>query len=135
MAERILVVEDDQCFREIVAKALTFSGYEVVTASNGLLALSACAECCPTLILLDLMMPEMSGETFLEESQRRGLDDIPVIVTTAKYLATGEEARLIKLNVASILRKPFHLEELLAAIAAVFNPTINKYLPNYRCAI
>ena len=58
---KILVVEDDQASREVLAKLLRYSGHEVLSAENGLIALAQLEQTAPDVMLLDLMMPVMSG--------------------------------------------------------------------------
>jgi CheY-like chemotaxis protein len=91
----VLVVEDDPDTREIIKSTLEKDGWKVTTAENGRVALVRVAEMEPSLVLLDLMMPEMDGLTFLE--QFRHLPDaltIPVIVLTAKDLTPEDHHRL-----------------------------------------
>jgi CheY-like chemotaxis protein len=92
---RILVVEDDNPTREVMARLLLKENWIVDEAENGLIGLERIAENRPDLILLDLMMPEMDGFQFISQLQdtpeRRS---IPVIVVTAKDLTQEERDRL-----------------------------------------
>jgi signal transduction histidine kinase/CheY-like chemotaxis protein len=91
----VLVVEDDPGARDVVRMMLEKDGWRVRTADNGRIALDAVAEEMPGLILLDLMMPEMDGFTFLEEFRRsETAAAVPVIVLTAKDLTSEDRARL-----------------------------------------
>jgi CheY-like chemotaxis protein len=88
MARHVLIVDDDLDIRETLAELLTDEGFEVATAANGREALDAMRESLPVVVLLDLMMPVMSGFQFLAE--RAGdprLTAVPVIVITAGRLA------------------------------------------------
>ncbi len=88
-----LVVEDDPSSRELLRRTLEKDGWKVEEASNGRVALNCVATSCPSLILLDLMMPEMDGFEFLDELQQHPQwQSIPVIVITAKDLT--EEDRM-----------------------------------------
>jgi signal transduction histidine kinase/DNA-binding response OmpR family regulator len=88
-----MVVEDDPPSRELVRRTLEKDGWEVVEASSGSEAWDLIARRAPSLILLDLMMPDMDGFEFLDElRQRPQLRSIPVIVITAKDLS--EEDRM-----------------------------------------
>ena len=81
---RILVVEDDQSTREMIFKLLQYEGHEVICAGNGWEALICVENAPPQLIILDMMMPLVTGEKVLR--QMRGdarLKTTPVIVSTA----------------------------------------------------
>jgi len=110
-APTILVVDDDQEIREMIAEALALDGYRVISASNGKIALEQAREEPPDLIVLDLMMPVMNGWEFLE-AQREDPDlaPVPVIVDTA-----FPETQLD--GAAAILQKPFDVDTLLATVA------------------
>ena len=84
----VLIVEDDIDIRETLAEILADEGYEVASAANGLDAISYLqTEAAPCVILLDLMMPVMSGWDFLEtlQDEQPDLRDIPVIVVSAAH--------------------------------------------------
>jgi CheY-like chemotaxis protein len=104
---RILVIDDDSDIREVVGEALEFAGYEVATAREGIEGLAKCRTFRPTLILLDLMMPGMSGWEFRAVQQEDPeLAGIPVVVVTAY----GQHPDI---EVAAVLAKPFRLDDLL----------------------
>ncbi len=91
----ILIVDDDPGNREMLARLVTKTGYDVVEASNGREAMSCIAERKPVLILLDLMMPVMDGFEVVAELNRQGLaGQIPIVVVTAKDLTHDDRARL-----------------------------------------
>jgi two-component system phosphate regulon response regulator PhoB len=117
VAEKILLVDDEEMIVESIEYALLQEGYEVVRASNGQEALQQVQLTKPNLIVLDLMLPQLSG---LEVCRllRREHNDVPVIMLTAK----GEEIdRVIGLEVGAddYLVKPFSLRELVARIKAL----------------
>ena len=88
-----LVIEDDQSSRELLTRSLEKDGWQVAEASNGRIALECVSANCPSLIILDLMMPEMDGFEFLDELQQHPQwQSIPVVVITAKDLT--EEDRM-----------------------------------------
>jgi two-component system, OmpR family, response regulator CpxR len=105
---RVLVVDDDEAIREIIAEVLRDEGYDVVCAENGAVALRELrGPTPPELVLLDLMMPVMSGWEVLEQLQSSGeLGRIPVVVISA-MAAPG---------VSEQLTKPVDLDELLAVV-------------------
>lgn len=117
MAEKILLVDDEEMIVESIEFALVQEGYEVVKAHDGQEALQQVQLSKPNLIVLDLMLPKLSG---LEVCRllRREQNDIPIIMLTAK----GEEIdRVIGLEVGAddYLIKPFSLRELVARIKAL----------------
>ena len=95
--ERILIVEDEPDIREAMADALTNAGYEVLQAKNGLEGLEMATLEQPSLILLDLVMPEMDGTTMLKKLREdpwgrkakvvvlSAMDDIKNVGTTHEY--------------------------------------------------
>jgi CheY-like chemotaxis protein len=107
---RILVIDDDSDIREVVGEALEYAGYEVATARDGSEGLAVGRSFNPTLILLDLMMPGMSGWEFRAAQQKdAALASIPVVVVTA----LGRDPDI---QVSAVLAKPFRLEDLLAHV-------------------
>ncbi|MGE5707084.1 MAG: response regulator, partial [Bacteroidota bacterium] len=117
MADKILLVDDEEMIVESIEYALLQEGYEVAVARDGQEALQQVQLAKPNLIVLDLMLPKLSG---LEVCRllRREQNDIPIIMLTAK----GEEIdRVIGLEVGAddYLIKPFSLRELVARIKAL----------------
>lgn len=119
MQAHILIVEDEPAIRDMIAFALRTQSYQPICAQDGKEALQAVAERIPDLILLDWMLPGMSGielvRRFRKESNTR---DVPIIMLTAK----GEETdRIIGFDsgVDDYVVKPFSARELLARIKAV----------------
>lgn len=91
----ILIVENNRGSAKLAAAVLRLHGYRPVWRAEGASALSAIDEVCPEAIMLDLMMPGMSGFEFLELLRRRPTGrSIPVIVWTAKSLTVGESEKL-----------------------------------------
>lgn len=91
----ILLVDDDPSAAEMVRRSLTREGWSVAVASNGRVALEMVMRNRPSLILLDLMMPEMDGLEFLESLRSRPeCESIPVIVLSAKVLTPEDQLRL-----------------------------------------
>ncbi|MDQ3582312.1 MAG: response regulator [Pseudomonadota bacterium] len=91
----VLVVEDEPALRELMRRMLEKEGWVVTEAENGRVALERVAEHRPELIVLDLMMPEMDGFTFIEAlRQNEAWRSIPVVVVTAKDLTADDHARL-----------------------------------------
>jgi signal transduction histidine kinase/DNA-binding response OmpR family regulator len=109
----VLVVEDDADTREMLQRMLEREGFSVTEAADGRAGLERVAEQRPSLILLDLLMPQMNGFEFLAELQSRPeWRSIPVVVVTAKDLTAEEHARLSG-RVAEVLRKGAYTRERL----------------------
>jgi two-component system, chemotaxis family, chemotaxis protein CheY len=113
MAKRILVVEDDAPIRDFMCAALADEGYEVVGAENGKTALELIRTCCPDLILLDMRMPIMDGEVFLELYQEMSFRRAPVVGLSA----SGRTEKIAReLGVSDFLIKPVDLQLLLDCV-------------------
>ena len=98
-------MEDDPDTRAIVVEHLRDEEFELVTAENGRVALEALDSFAPDLILLDLMMPEMDGMTFLGVVRsRESLWHLPVVVVTAKDL-NAREIHTLEQQVAVVVKK------------------------------
>ena len=113
----VMVVEDDDNARDLLHSILTKAGWQVAEANNGKRGLEALYKNKPDLILLDLMMPEMDGFTFLDHMQKQEqYADIPVIVITAKELNQDDRSQL-KGSVHRILQKgAYSQRELLQRV-------------------
>ena len=113
----ILVIEDEQKIRTALTDFLEFHGFKVTEAMDGLEAERIVAKMDFDLILLDLMLPKISGEQLCSGWRRDGLQT-PVIMLTAKGQEKEKVAGL-NLGADDYITKPFSLEELLARINAV----------------
>lgn len=116
MAETILVVDDQSSVRQLLQEYLTEQGFQVITASDGQMALYSARHQPPNLILLDIMMPKMDGYQFLR--QYRQERQTPVIIITAREEETDAVLGL-ELGADDYVIKPFRMRELLARIRAV----------------
>lgn len=110
---RILVVEDQKEIRELVSKYLLKEGYEVVAAQDGFEALEIFEQQEIHLLLLDVMMPGISGFEVLEEIRKQS--DIPVIMLTAKQEEV-DKINGFKLGVDDYVVKPFSPRELMQRV-------------------
>ena len=110
----ILVVEDDKGLLETLQDLLKMEGYNVTLAQNGLEALEILKTLTPAVVLLDLRMPRMDGETFAREVHRRkNLRSLYIIVLTANlYARQTAEA----MGADDFLAKPFDINDLLEKI-------------------
>ncbi|HET8587180.1 MAG TPA: response regulator transcription factor [Candidatus Limnocylindria bacterium] len=117
MGDRILIVEDDRALRQTLAFNLSREGYEPVVAVDGEQGLGLARSGDLALILLDLMLPGMSGTELLRTIRADGLDT-PVIILSAKGSELDRVLGL-KLGADDYVAKPFSRPELLARIEAV----------------
>lgn len=117
MPRRILVVEDDRALRQALAFNLSREGYEVSVAVDGEQALGLARREPADLILLDVMLPGMSGTELLRVLRGEGIQT-PVIVLSAKGAEVDRVVGL-KLGADDYVAKPFSRPELLARIEAV----------------
>ncbi|MHB8458525.1 MAG: response regulator [Candidatus Limnocylindrales bacterium] len=117
MARTILVVDDEPTLRETIAESLEADGYRVLTAPDGRQALAAFRAEHPDLILLDLMLPELSGIEVCRII--RAESDVPIVMLTAKDAELDKVVGL-ELGADDYVTKPFSLRELSARIRAIF---------------
>jgi two-component system KDP operon response regulator KdpE len=113
---RILVVDDEQRVLNFLGSKLRASGYEVLTASNGLEALEQAQAEEPDLIVLDVLMPKMNGFETLKEL--RSFSAVPVIILSARE-TNSDKIKGLSLGADDYLQKPFNPDELVARIEAV----------------
>jgi CheY-like chemotaxis protein len=113
---RVLVVDDDPSIRTIIRDTLEVAGCDVALAGNGLEALEAARLLPPDVIVLDVLMPVMSGTEFLGAYQAEfACKAAPVIMMTA--LSGASRAGLPR--PAALLRKPFDLDALVEVVTSV----------------
>lgn len=117
--KHILIVEDEAAIREMIGFAMRRSGYELTEAANGQQAQLQVAEKVPDVILMDWMLPDVSGVELVRRLKREELTrHIPVIMLTAR---SGEDDKVYGLDSGAddYVTKPFSPKELLARIRAV----------------
>ena len=122
-SDDILVVEDDPMAADIVMRTVQADGHRCRHARNGREALAMVHESRPALIILDLMMPEMDGFTFLDALRVEGHDfpDIPVVVLTAKDLTPAESEHLAGRVMDTLRKGAGQRENLLEVIHRQLN--------------
>jgi two-component system KDP operon response regulator KdpE len=113
---RILVVDDEERILNFLSTKLKASGYEVLTAPDGVKGLEQAQAQEPDLVVLDLLMPRMDGLEMLK--QLRTFSPIPVIILTAKGADT-DRIKGLQLGADDYLPKPFNPDELVARIEAI----------------
>ena len=116
MAKTILVVDDKASMRTLVRDYLTEEGFRVAVAENGRDALYVARHEKPDLILLDIMMPEMSGYEFLRAYRKES--NTPIILLTAR-LEESDKVLGLELGADDYVTKPFGMREVVARIRAV----------------
>ena len=112
-ARTVLVVEDDMAIRELVADLLTDEGYAVLQAENGRQGLRLAREHAPSVIMVDQMLPEMTGLEVLERLHaQQTTRHIPVILVSG----LAESLRATDHHADQVLSKPFDIDALLAHV-------------------
>jgi DNA-binding response OmpR family regulator len=106
----ILLAEDDEDVREMLAFTLSSRGFAVETVGDGGAVLESIARTRPCLIILDLVMPVMTGQEVLAQMKARRMDDVPVCVISALGGPTPPEA-------VACLCKPFEVAEVVSIAA------------------
>jgi DNA-binding response OmpR family regulator len=116
MAKKILVVEDDATLLDTLEYNLARQGYEVVTATDGLIALEIARQECPELIVLDVLLPGLDGFEVCRILRREM--NVPILMLTAR---TEEIDKVVGLEMGAddYLTKPFSMRELMARIKAL----------------
>jgi two-component system response regulator MprA len=131
MTTRILVIEDEERIRQFLQRGLTFEGYRVDTAADGLMGLELARENPPDLVLLDVMLPGIDG---IEVCRRlRAVSEVPILMLTAKETI---EDRVIGLDAGAddYLVKPFAFDELMARLRALLRRAAPSQPQVYRFA-
>ena len=118
---RVVVVDDEPSIRELLVASLKFAGFEVHDAASGNAALKLINQVKPSLIVLDVMLPDQDGFTLARTLRARGLNT-PIIFLTAKD-DTTDKVRGLSVGGDDYLTKPFSLEELVARINAILRRT------------
>ena len=125
MTTKILLIEDNEMNRDMLARRLDRRGYRIVCAVDGVQGLAAAHSEKPDLILMDLDLPEMDGwEATRRLRSDEALRHIPVIAITA-HAMPGEREKAIAAGCDDYATKPIDLNELLAKIGALLNKGVS----------
>lgn len=116
MIEHILLVEDDPRLAEFIEVELSLEGYQVTVAANGMLGLSMARDIKPDLLILDWMLPGISGLDLCMRLRNTGIQ-VPIIMLTAKD-EVPDRVRGLTAGADDYVTKPFSIEELLARVKA-----------------
>ena len=124
--KKIVVIDDEPSVQEVVRGYLEKDGYLVYVAGNGRDGLALAERAKPGLIVLDLMLPDVSGEEICREIRSRS--DVPILMLTAK---ASEDERVggLALGADDYLTKPFSPRELVARVRAVLRRTQGAEMP------
>src|SRR5512147_1946322 len=114
---RVLVVEDDQAMGIALRDGLAYEGYEVLQAANGADGLRLARSCCPEVMILDVMLPGISGFDLCKRLRAEG-NNVPIIMLTARGQEIDKVVGL-RSGADDYVTKPFSFLELLARIEAV----------------
>ena len=123
----VLIVEDDPAISDLIAEVLTAGGIQPIRAYSGSEALLVLQRRHPDLILLDLMLPGISGEAVMER-----VPDIPVIIVSARG-EIDDKVDLLRSGAADYITKPFDTRELLARIEVQLRPAAGRRSPELTC--
>jgi len=113
----ILVVDDDQAVRDSLARSLQYSGYEILTAEDGVDALAKLAGARPDAVIMDVMMPRLDGLETTRMLRQNG-NDVPILILTARD-AVEDRVDGLDAGADDYMVKPFALDELLARLRAL----------------
>jgi two-component system OmpR family response regulator len=114
---RVLVVDDEPNITELVAMALRYEGFTVKTAATGRGALTAVSQFSPSLVILDVMLPDIDGMEVLKRLNSAGTK-VPIIFLTAKD-GTEDKVHGLTIGGDDYVTKPFSIEELMARVRVV----------------
>ena len=118
-APRVLVVDDERSITDLVSMALRYEGLQVEVASGGRQALDCISSFRPQLVVLDVMLPDLSGFEVLERMTRDGIGGrVPVLFLTARD-TLDDKLRGFTLGGDDYMTKPFSVEELIVRVRAI----------------
>jgi len=114
---KIMVVDDEESLRELAIAIFSAEGYEVIVAASGQECLDTLKTTKPDLILMDMMMPSMSGRETVEKIRGNPeTKDLKVVfLTVARFSETGKDA-LKKMGVLDYITKPFDNDDLISKV-------------------
>ena len=118
---KVLVVDDEPNIRDLLSASLRFAGHQVATAANGTDAINMITETKPDIVLLDVMLPDISGFGVTKKIRGMGIE-VPILFLTAR---DDTEDKITGLTVGGddYVTKPFSLDEIMARISAIMRRT------------
>jgi len=119
----LLIVEDDPDIRKLLDTTLTFKGYRVITTHNGREALEAVQREHPTIVIADIMMPQLDGFGLVHRLRiNPETRIIPVVFITATYVTPEDKEFALNIGATRFIQKPVDLETFLVTIAELLEP-------------
>lgn len=123
MNNKILVVDDDVAINELIKVNLELAGYKVIQANDGIKGFALAKQEAPSLVILDVMMPDVDGFTVAKRiRQNEETKDTPILMLTA-LSQINDKVKGFNIGVDDYLVKPFELEELLVRVRALLKRT------------
>ncbi len=120
---KILVIDDDVAINELIKVNLELEGYEVVQANDGITGFALCKQHIPSVVVLDVMMPEVDGFTVAQRIRKNeSTKDIPILMLTA-LSQINDKVNGFNIGVDDYLVKPFEMEELKVRVRALLKRT------------
>ena len=118
---KVLVVDDEPNIRDLLSASLRFAGHQVATAANGTDAINMITDTKPDIVLLDVMLPDISGFGVTKKIRGMGIE-VPILFLTAR---DDTEDKITGLTVGGddYVTKPFSLDEIMARISAIIRRT------------
>ena len=116
---KILVIDDDLAINELIKVNLELCGYKVIQAHDGTTGFALCKQEMPSLVILDVMMPEVDGFTVAQRIRKNDdTKDIPILMLTA-LSQVSDKVMGFNIGVDDYLVKPFEMEELQVRVRAL----------------
>jgi DNA-binding response OmpR family regulator len=122
---KILIIDDELRLRETICELLSYAGYDVLDAQDGMDGLEKVQQFIPDLILCDIMMPVLDGYGFMEKHKISDYSNIPVIFLTAR-IELKDQKKGDALGIKAYLKKPFIFKELKSIIESELANTSNS---------
>jgi two-component system OmpR family response regulator len=118
---KVLVVDDEPNIRDLLSASLRFAGHQVATAANGTDAINMITESKPDIVLLDVMLPDISGFGVTKKIRGMGIE-VPILFLTARD-DTEDKVTGLTVGGDDYVTKPFSLDEIMARISAIIRRT------------
>ncbi|MEK4426234.1 response regulator transcription factor [Solibacillus sp. FSL K6-1523] len=122
MRQKVLVVEDDLLLQKMMKDELALASFDVITANDAEKAMDLFLMEYPCIIVLDLILPGMSGENFCEWVREQGRNEVSIIMVSSKN-KVADKVHGLKIGADAYITKPFEMIELTAKMEAVLRRT------------